>query len=154
MALRRVIAREVRRHRPDVVLTNNFRPTWDGATLLNQPDHMVTGQATLDAVRDAANRWVFADLADEAGGLHLLGLADGAALVRLHAVDAGLAAGDHHVADLLALPGPAGDGCGGAELHVVGVGHDAQGAVPVLVQWGQRRRGIAHAVEHRVERLT
>jgi LmbE family N-acetylglucosaminyl deacetylase len=65
VALRRVIAREVRRHRPDVVLTNNFRPTWDGATLLNQPDHMVTGQATLDAVRDAANRWVFADLADE-----------------------------------------------------------------------------------------
>ncbi len=65
VALRRVIAKEVRRHRPDVVLTNNFRPTWDGATLLNQPDHMVTGQATLDAVRDAANRWVFADLADE-----------------------------------------------------------------------------------------
>ena len=65
VALRRVIAREVRRHRPDVVLTNNFRPTWDGATLLNQADHMVTGQATLDAVRDAANRWVFPDLADE-----------------------------------------------------------------------------------------
>jgi LmbE family N-acetylglucosaminyl deacetylase len=65
VALRRVIAREVRRHRPDVVLTNNFRATWDGATLLNQPDHMVTGQATLDAVRDAANRWVFTDLADE-----------------------------------------------------------------------------------------
>ncbi len=65
VALRRVIAREVRRHRPDVVLTNNFRPTWDGATILNQADHMVTGQATLDAVRDAANRWVFTDLADE-----------------------------------------------------------------------------------------
>ena len=65
VALRRVIAKEVRRHRPDVVLTNNFRPTWDGAMLLNQPDHIVTGQATLDAVRDAANRWVFADLADE-----------------------------------------------------------------------------------------
>jgi len=65
VALRRVIAREVRRHRPDVVLTNNFRPTWDGATILNQPDHMVTGQATLDAVRDAANRWVFTDLGDE-----------------------------------------------------------------------------------------
>jgi LmbE family N-acetylglucosaminyl deacetylase len=65
VALRRVIAREVRRHRPDVVLTNNFRPTWDGASILNQADHMVTGQATLDAVRDAANRWVFADLADE-----------------------------------------------------------------------------------------
>ena len=65
VALRRVIAAEVRRHRPDVVLTNNFRPTWDGDVILNQADHMVTGQATLDGVRDAANRWVFADLADE-----------------------------------------------------------------------------------------
>jgi len=65
VALRRVIAREVRRHRPDIVVTNNFRPTWDGDVILNQADHMVTGQATLDAVRDAANRWVFADLADE-----------------------------------------------------------------------------------------
>jgi LmbE family N-acetylglucosaminyl deacetylase len=65
VALRRAIAREVRRHQPHVVLTNNFRSTWDGATLLNQADHMVTGQATLDAVRDAANRWVFADLAEE-----------------------------------------------------------------------------------------
>jgi LmbE family N-acetylglucosaminyl deacetylase len=65
VALRRAIAREVRRHQPHVVLTNNFRATWDGATLLNQADHMATGQATLDAVRDAANRWVFADLADE-----------------------------------------------------------------------------------------
>ena len=67
VSLRRVIAREVRRHKPDIVVTNNFRPTWDGEAVLNQPDHMVAGQATLDAVRDAANRWVFADLAD--GGL-------------------------------------------------------------------------------------
>ncbi|MGH3327023.1 MAG: PIG-L deacetylase family protein [Streptomycetales bacterium] len=65
LALRRAIARQVRRHRPDVVVTNNFRDTWDGGTALNQADHMVTGQATLDAVRDAANRWVFAELGDE-----------------------------------------------------------------------------------------
>jgi LmbE family N-acetylglucosaminyl deacetylase len=65
LALRRAIAREVRRHRPDVVLTNNFRETWDGATTLNQADHIATGRATLDAVRDAGNRWVFRDLADE-----------------------------------------------------------------------------------------
>jgi LmbE family N-acetylglucosaminyl deacetylase len=63
--LRRAIAREVRRHRPEIVITNNFQPTWDGATAWNQPDHMVTGQATFDAVRDAGNRWVFAELADE-----------------------------------------------------------------------------------------
>ena len=59
VALRRVIAEQVRRHRPDVVLTGNFRDTWDGATALNQADHMATGRATLDAVRDAGNRWIF-----------------------------------------------------------------------------------------------
>jgi LmbE family N-acetylglucosaminyl deacetylase len=63
--LRKRIAREVRRHRPDVVVTNNFRSTWDGATALNQADHIATGRATLDAVRDAANRWIFPELADE-----------------------------------------------------------------------------------------
>jgi len=65
LPLRRAIAREVRRHRPDVVITNNFRPTWDGDIVLNQADHIATGAATLDAVRDAANRWVFRDLLDE-----------------------------------------------------------------------------------------
>jgi LmbE family N-acetylglucosaminyl deacetylase len=57
--LRRVIAEVVRRHRPEVVITNNFRDTWDGATMLNQADHIATGRAVLDAVRDAGNRWVF-----------------------------------------------------------------------------------------------
>jgi LmbE family N-acetylglucosaminyl deacetylase len=58
VALRRVIAGSVRRHRPDVVVTNNFRDTWGGRNL-NQADHIATGKATLDAVRDAGNRWVF-----------------------------------------------------------------------------------------------
>jgi LmbE family N-acetylglucosaminyl deacetylase len=63
--LRRAIAGVIRRHRPDVVLTNNFRDTWDGASALNQADHIATGRATLDAARDAANRWVFPEqLAD------------------------------------------------------------------------------------------
>lgn len=57
--LRRAIAGVVRRHRPDVVLTNNFRDTWDGAYALNQADHIATGRAVLDAVRDAGNRWIF-----------------------------------------------------------------------------------------------
>ena len=63
--LRRAIAREVRRYWPDVVVTNNFRDTCDGDRVLNQPDHMVTGRATLDAVRDAGNRWVFPELGEE-----------------------------------------------------------------------------------------
>ena len=66
--------------------------------------------------------------ADDARRLDLLGLAHPAALVGVHPVDAGLAAGHHHVDDLLALARPAGDGRGGAELHVVGVRDDRDGA--------------------------
>ena len=58
VSLRRVVAAAVRRHRPDVVVTNNFRDTWGGRSL-NQADHIATGRAVLDAVRDAGNRWVF-----------------------------------------------------------------------------------------------
>jgi len=61
VALRRDIAAVVRRTRPQIVMTNNFRDTWDGGVMLNQADHIATGRATLDAVRDAANRWIFAD---------------------------------------------------------------------------------------------
>jgi LmbE family N-acetylglucosaminyl deacetylase len=50
----------VRRHQPEIVITNNFRATWGGQSL-NQADHIAVGAATLDAVRDAGNRWVFHD---------------------------------------------------------------------------------------------
>jgi LmbE family N-acetylglucosaminyl deacetylase len=56
--LRRAITAVVRRHRPEIVITNNFRDSWGGASL-NQADHIAAGKATLDAVRDAGNRWVF-----------------------------------------------------------------------------------------------
>jgi LmbE family N-acetylglucosaminyl deacetylase len=62
--LRREIAAVVRRHRPDVVVTSNFRDTWGGANL-NQADHVATGRAVVDAVRDAGNRWVFPELLEE-----------------------------------------------------------------------------------------
>src|SRR5699024_10680376 len=76
---------------------------------------------------------------------HLLGLAEVATRARVQTVDSRLSAGDHAVDDLLALTGPAGD-CGRcAELHVVGVRHDAQGPLPVLVQWGQLGGGGCHA---------
>lgn len=58
--LRRAICAAVRRHRPDIVITNNFRDTWGGRNL-NQADHIAVGRAVLDAVRDAGNRWVFRD---------------------------------------------------------------------------------------------
>src|SRR4051812_24802837 len=62
--LRRILAREVRRHRPDIVITGNFRDTFGGRNL-NQADHIAVGKATLDAVRDAGNRWIFREQVEE-----------------------------------------------------------------------------------------
>lgn len=58
--LRRAIAGAVRRHRPDVVVTGNFRDTWGGRNF-NQADHIAVGRSVIDAVRDAGNRWVFSE---------------------------------------------------------------------------------------------
>jgi len=65
--LRRLVAEQVRRFRPDVVVTGNFRETWGGRNL-NQADHVAVGRAVVDAVRDAGNRWVFTDQLAEGGG--------------------------------------------------------------------------------------
>ena len=64
LALRRDIARAVRRHRPDVVITGNYHDSWGPGTA-NQADHIAVGRAVLDGVRDAGNRWVFRELLDE-----------------------------------------------------------------------------------------
>ena len=64
LPLRRAISAVIRRHRPDIVITGNFRDTF-GPGVLNMADHLVTGKAVLDGARDAANRWVFRDLLDE-----------------------------------------------------------------------------------------
>ncbi len=69
VALRRLITSVIRRHQPEIVITNNFRDTWDGDVLLNQADHINTGRATLDAVRDAANRWIFPDAGERWNGV-------------------------------------------------------------------------------------
>ena len=58
VGLRRDLAAAIRRHRPDVVISINFRETF-GFPGLNHADHRNTGIALLDAVRDAANRWLF-----------------------------------------------------------------------------------------------
>ncbi len=62
--LRREIAAAIRRHRPDIVLSINYRWSWGGPSV-NMADHRVLGEALIDAVRDAGNRWVFPDLLDE-----------------------------------------------------------------------------------------
>lgn len=60
VALRREIALAIRRHKPELVITINHHETFGGA-MLNMADHRNVGLAAIDAVRDAANRWVFTD---------------------------------------------------------------------------------------------
>ncbi len=63
-ALRRDLAGAIRRHRPELVVTLNHHDTWGPGTW-NSADHRVVGRAVLDAVSDAGNRWIFADLAEQ-----------------------------------------------------------------------------------------
>jgi len=60
LGLRHDIALAIRRHRPEVLITLNYRESWGGGNL-NMADHRHVGLAVLDAARDAANRWVFRD---------------------------------------------------------------------------------------------
>jgi LmbE family N-acetylglucosaminyl deacetylase len=61
LPLRKAVSAAVRRNRPDIVITGNFRETY-GGVFLNQRDHIATGWAVVDGVRDASNRWVFPEL--------------------------------------------------------------------------------------------
>lgn len=62
--LRRDLSAAIRRHRPDCLISMNFRETW-GLPSWNHVDHRNLGPALLDSARDAANRWVFTDLIDQ-----------------------------------------------------------------------------------------
>jgi LmbE family N-acetylglucosaminyl deacetylase len=55
--LRRDICREIRRFKPDVVVGGGY--DIETPFGFDQADHRAAGLATLDAVRDAGNRWVF-----------------------------------------------------------------------------------------------
>jgi LmbE family N-acetylglucosaminyl deacetylase len=63
-ALRKDIVRSIRRHRPEVILSGDFAIRMMGV-IVNQADHRAVGLAALDAARDAGNRWIFPELADE-----------------------------------------------------------------------------------------
>jgi LmbE family N-acetylglucosaminyl deacetylase len=64
LPLRRDIARAIRQHRPEILLTLNHHLTFGGG-MFNMADHRCVGMAALDAARDAGNRWIFPELIRE-----------------------------------------------------------------------------------------
>lgn len=86
--LRRDLAREIRRRRPDVVLTLTHRERFAGGGT-NQADHRAVGQTTIDACAAAGNRWIFPELVEEGfepwSGTQWVGLA--ASPLSTHVVD-------------------------------------------------------------------
>ncbi len=59
--LRRDLTAAIRRHQPEVIIACNYRRRWGPGGPWNHPDHRAVGEAIPDAVRDAANRWLFPD---------------------------------------------------------------------------------------------
>ena len=83
--LRRDLAAAIRRHRPEVIIGSNFRDRWGDSGPWNHVDHRELGRALPDAVRDAANRWLFPDAGEPWGGVRWIAFAGSSA--PSHAVD-------------------------------------------------------------------
>jgi LmbE family N-acetylglucosaminyl deacetylase len=66
--LRRDIAAAIRRHRPEAVITVNHHETFPSGHF-NMADHRAVGLAAVDAVRDAANRWLFPEAGEPWSGV-------------------------------------------------------------------------------------
>ena len=62
--LRRDLARKIREHRPEIVITLSHHLTWPGGPL-NMADHRWLAYGVMDASRDAGNRWIFPELLNE-----------------------------------------------------------------------------------------
>ena len=62
--LRRDLSRAIRRYRPDMLITLSYHLKFASGHL-NMADHRNVGLAVLDAARDAGNRWIFPELAEE-----------------------------------------------------------------------------------------
>ncbi|MFQ5408516.1 MAG: PIG-L deacetylase family protein [Anaerolineales bacterium] len=71
LELRKKLVREIRRFRPEVVVTGDPTVVWAGDTYINHPDHRAAAQAALDAVFPAAGQpHVFEELAAEGLAAH------------------------------------------------------------------------------------
>ena len=86
LPLRHDLAAAIRSHRPDLVVSMNHRETWGGLSF-NMADHRHVGLATLDAARDAGNRWIFSDAGEAWGGVRRVAL--GGSPQPTHFVDLG-----------------------------------------------------------------
>ncbi|WP_190818080.1 PIG-L deacetylase family protein [Saccharopolyspora pogona] len=64
LPLRQDLARAIREHRPELVITLNHHDDW-GPGNWNSADHRAVGRAVLDAVADAGNRWIFPELVEQ-----------------------------------------------------------------------------------------
>ncbi|HEY1737274.1 MAG TPA: PIG-L deacetylase family protein [Acidimicrobiia bacterium] len=84
LALRADIAGAIRRHRPEMIVSINYRDSWGGPSW-NHADHRCVGTALLDAVRDAANPWVFPEHGPAWNGVR--GVAFGGSPAATHFVD-------------------------------------------------------------------
>jgi LmbE family N-acetylglucosaminyl deacetylase len=77
LALRKALAGALRRLRPQVVFGLNFDLPWGEGGGVNHADHRVVGLAVLDACRDAANRWMFAELGEPWKGVEAVYISGG-----------------------------------------------------------------------------
>ncbi|GEL23125.1 GlcNAc-PI de-N-acetylase [Pseudonocardia sulfidoxydans NBRC 16205] len=111
--LRRDIAAAIRRHRPELVVTGNFHETWFGGGGRNMADHVAVGRACVDAVRDAANRWLFPELGEPWAGVRWVAVAgsplSGHGVAVDDHIDRGIASLAAHRAYLAALSGDMAD---------------------------------------------
>jgi LmbE family N-acetylglucosaminyl deacetylase len=66
LVLRKRLVREIRRFKPEVVITGDPTVVWAGPTYINHPDHRAASGAALDAVFPAAGQpHLFQELAEE-----------------------------------------------------------------------------------------
>jgi LmbE family N-acetylglucosaminyl deacetylase len=66
IALRKRLVREIRRFKPEVVITGDPTTLWVGNTYINHPDHRAANGAAIDAIFPAAGQpHLFEELAEE-----------------------------------------------------------------------------------------